>query len=151
MEKQQQLEAFLAASGREKREIFKTLRTQLVAADVERIAIAIRDPSPKLSARVTSLLARHGREDLLEKHLVGLKPGKIAILRGKFQRIASAAKPAVASGSSGGVESSPGDASPESGAVKDGATEGSASEGGEAEHSVSEPAAAVEDDPPAHS
>ena len=87
-EKAEQIAQFMAAEGREKRELFKKLRPQLVAEDMESIAGAIRDPSPKLSARVTAVLARHGREDLFEKQLAGLKPGKAAILRRQFQRIA---------------------------------------------------------------
>lgn len=82
------LRRFVAASGRERREIFKALKPHLAAEDMEAIAFAVRDPSPKLSSRVTALLARHGRRDLFEAQLGGLRPGKIAILRGTFRKIA---------------------------------------------------------------
>ena len=51
-------------------------------------APALRDPSPRVAARITSLLARHGLEEELERQLVGLKPGKIELLRGHYRRIA---------------------------------------------------------------
>ncbi|MEM7261763.1 MAG: hypothetical protein AAF488_07200 [Planctomycetota bacterium] len=87
-EKASRIAAFLAAEGREKRELFRDLRMDLTADDLPAIAVAVRDPSPKLSARVASLLARHGRADLLEAQLGGLKPGKIEILRRKYRSIA---------------------------------------------------------------
>ena len=52
-----------------------------------KVAETIRDPSPRVSSRVTSLLARHALDELFEKHLVGLKPGKIDILRRHYDRL----------------------------------------------------------------
>lgn len=89
-DKAELLRRFVAASGRERREVFKALKPHLDPDDLEAIAFALRDPSPKLSSRITALLARHGRRDLFEAQLDGLKPGKIAILRGHFDKIAGA-------------------------------------------------------------
>ncbi|MCA8959196.1 MAG: hypothetical protein KDC38_01735 [Planctomycetes bacterium] len=91
----ERVDAFLAAEGREKRELFKQLCDRHPPAGfsdeiLERIAVAVADRSPKLSARVTAILARHGREDLLEANLVGSKPGKAAILRAKYRNVARA-------------------------------------------------------------
>lgn len=78
---------FLAAEGRERRRLFKLLAPDLDTDGVRAIAVAVRDPSPKLSARVTSLLARHDLEAEFEAQLGGLKPGKIDILRRHFSKI----------------------------------------------------------------
>lgn len=80
---------FLAATARERRVILQRLRPQLETEDVIRIAPALRDSSPKIAARVVALLARHHLRDELERQLVGLKPGKIDILRRHYEKIAS--------------------------------------------------------------
>lgn len=87
--KQSLIERFVSESGRPRRETFKALRPLLTAEDLPAIAFAVQDPSPKLSSRVTSLLARHGRRDLFEAQLPGLKAGKIAILTHRFDKISS--------------------------------------------------------------
>ena len=78
---------FLRAEGRERRRLLRELSPSLELDDVIRIAVALRDPSPKLAARITSLLARHDLEEHFEAQLHGLKPGKIAILRRHFEKI----------------------------------------------------------------
>ncbi|MEM7163896.1 MAG: hypothetical protein AAF581_00445 [Planctomycetota bacterium] len=82
------IERFLAGDGRQRRAVLKELRPLLLREDVERIAPALRDPSPKIAARVVSLLARHDLIDCFEAQLAGLKPGKIDILRRHYDRIA---------------------------------------------------------------
>ena len=81
------IERFLAGDGRERKALLKELAPHLERDDVVRIAPALRDPSPRIAARITSLLARHELEEELEKNLVGLKPGKIALLRAAFARV----------------------------------------------------------------
>ena len=49
----------------------------------------MRDPSPKISARIVALLARHGLRELFESLLLGLKPGKVEILRRHYDRISA--------------------------------------------------------------
>ncbi len=81
------LESFLAAEGRERRRLFKLLAPRLDTDGVRAIAVAVRDPSPKLCARVTSLLARHGLEEEFQAQLQGLKQGKIDILQRHYAKI----------------------------------------------------------------
>lgn len=83
------IEQFLAGDGRERRAVLKELRPLLEREDVERIAPTLRDSSPKIAARVVSLMARHNLGDLLEQLLVGLKPGKIDILRRHYQKMST--------------------------------------------------------------
>ncbi len=90
--KNQLLARFLEANGRERRALFRELVPLLELEDVRRIACTIRDPSPKLSARVTALLARHGLREEFEAQLPGLKPGKIDILRRHFGKIYASGK-----------------------------------------------------------
>lgn len=88
-DKEALIEQFLRSDSRERRAILRTLRPQLGASDVARLAPAVRDSSPKISARITSLLARFGLRAAFEAQLAGLKPGKVLILRHQFDRISS--------------------------------------------------------------
>ena len=86
----ERIEAFLAADGRERKKLLKEILPDATTAeDACALAPALRDPSPRVAARITALLARHGLSEELEKQLVGLKPGKIQLLRGQFRRIAN--------------------------------------------------------------
>ena len=87
IDKEALIEQFLAGDGRERKSLLKILTPVLDREDLIRIAPVIRDPSPRVCARVTSLLARHGLRDVFEQNLHGLKAGKIAVLRGSFERI----------------------------------------------------------------
>ena len=87
-DKESLIEGFLAGDGRERRAILKELRPLLDRDDVARIAPALRDSSPKIAARVVSLLARHELREVFEAQLGGLKPGKIDILRRHYEKIA---------------------------------------------------------------
>ena len=84
----QLIDQFLASEGRARKELLK----KVLAGDPDprqatRMAPTLRDPSPRVSARVTALLARHQLRDVFAQQLVGLKPGKIAILRSQFDKI----------------------------------------------------------------
>ena len=81
---------FLAADGRTRKQLLKELLPGADATTARRLAPALRDPSPRVAARITSLLARYGLEDELERQLVGLKPGKIELLRRHYRRIRGA-------------------------------------------------------------
>jgi len=79
---------FLAADGRLRKKLLKDLLPGLERDGAARLAPVIRDPSPKVAARVTALLARHALGDEFEAQLTGLKSGKIQVLRAHFKRIA---------------------------------------------------------------
>ncbi|MFN0058520.1 MAG: hypothetical protein ACKVX7_08690 [Planctomycetota bacterium] len=87
LDKSALLAAVLAADGRERRALFQQLAPSLDAADMERIAPLLRDTSPKLSARITALLARHRCDELFAVQLASFKPGRQAALRAQYQRI----------------------------------------------------------------
>jgi hypothetical protein len=78
---------FLAADQKERKKLLAAVLAGSDRATAERIAVVIRDPSPRVAARVTSLLARHGLDELFESLLPGLKPGKITLLRSHYARI----------------------------------------------------------------
>ena len=79
---------YLAASGRERKALLKEVLALDPGVDEATVmAPTLRDPSPRVAARVTALLARHRLRDLFEKQLVNLKPGKIQLLRGHFNKI----------------------------------------------------------------
>ncbi|MEE2857148.1 MAG: hypothetical protein VX949_07110 [Planctomycetota bacterium] len=84
------IDGVLTSRGREQKKLLK----QVFALDpgkeeAIRLAPALRDPSPRVSARITALLARHRLLELFEQQLEGLKPGKISILRAHFDRISA--------------------------------------------------------------
>ncbi len=81
------IDRFLAADQRARKQLLKEITPRVDRAAVERLAPAIRDPSPRICARVTSLMARFELDELFESLLDGLKPGKIAILRGQYRKI----------------------------------------------------------------
>lgn len=81
------IEQFLQADSRARKKLLPELRPRLDRDGVIAIAETVRDPSPRISSRVTSLLARHGLDELFESQLTGLKPGKIDILRRHFDRL----------------------------------------------------------------
>ncbi len=81
------IDRFLAAESREKKKLLQELRPHLDRDGVIAIAVAIRDPSPRISSRVTSLLAKHALDDVFEEQLAGLKPGKIDVLRTQYARL----------------------------------------------------------------
>ena len=84
----EELDTFLAADDRARKQLLKDLFPRIETAEEVRVlAPALRDPSPRVAARVTSLLAKFGLEEELERQLVGLKPGKVQLLRGQFQRL----------------------------------------------------------------
>ena len=78
---------FLASDGRGRKALLKEILPTADEAAARRLAPALRDPSPRVAARITALLARFGLEDELERQLLGLKPGKITLLRQHFRRI----------------------------------------------------------------
>lgn len=83
------IEQYLASSGRERKELLKrVLAGDPCLEQATRLAPTLRDPSPRVSARITALLARHQLREVFEKQLVGLKPGKQALLRRHFDKIA---------------------------------------------------------------
>lgn len=83
------IEQYLASEGRARKELLKrVLAAKPDSADATRLAPTLRDPSPRVAARITALLARHQLRDVFEQQLGGLKSGKIAILRGHFEKIA---------------------------------------------------------------
>lgn len=82
------IQSFLAATGRDKKEILKLLLVMELTRDQEALlAPAVRDRSPRVCARVTSLLARNDLRDRFEEQLEGLKPGKVMILRSQFEKL----------------------------------------------------------------
>ena len=78
---------FLDADDRGRKALLKEILPVADEAAARRLAPALRDPSPRVAARITALLARFGLEDELERQLRGLKPGKIALLRRHYRRI----------------------------------------------------------------
>jgi hypothetical protein len=79
---------FLEAEGREKKSLLKELlQHSLTREQVTELAPAIRDPSPRVSSRITSLLARWHLKEVFEEQLKGLKPGKQSLLRGHFLKL----------------------------------------------------------------
>lgn len=88
----QLIDQFLSSEGRDRKELLK----KVIAGDptprqAARLAPTLRDPSPRVAARITALLARHHLREIFEQQLVGLKPGKIAILRSHFEKISKTA------------------------------------------------------------
>ena len=82
------LEKYLESRGRERKALLKEVLALGPGVDEARVmAPTLRDPSPRVAARVTALLARHRLRELFEEQLVNLKPGKIQILRGHFNKI----------------------------------------------------------------
>ncbi len=91
----EKIRSFLESEGREKKQILKELLGEsLTQEQVKALAPAIRDPSPRVSSRITSLLARWQLGDLFEEQLRGLKPGKQSLLRNHFSKISQKAKEA---------------------------------------------------------
>lgn len=90
------IETFLAADDRERKRLLRAVLTDTDRATAARLAPALRGKSPRVAARITSLLARHGLEEEFERQLIGLRPGKIDLLRGQFRRIAERDSPAAA-------------------------------------------------------
>lgn len=85
---EEQIHLFMESTGREKKLVLKDLlKASLTRDQVILLAPAIRDSSPRISARVTALLARWKLEEVFEEHLKGLKPGKQSLLRGHFSKI----------------------------------------------------------------
>ncbi len=78
---------FLLAPARERRTLLQALRPYLERDDVIRMAPVLRESSPKIAARLTSLLARFDLEREFRARLVGLKPGKIRVLEAHFRKI----------------------------------------------------------------
>lgn len=83
----EEIDRFLAADGRLRKKLLKDLLPGLDREGARRLAPVIRDPSPRVAARVTALLARHGLKEEFEKQLTDLKVGKIQVLRAQFTRI----------------------------------------------------------------
>ena len=82
---------YLDSRGRERKALLKEILALGPGVEEARVmAPTLRDPSPRVAARVTALLARHRLRQLFEKQLVNLKPGKIQILRGHFNKIVGA-------------------------------------------------------------
>lgn len=78
---------FLAADSKQRKTMLPEVRSALDRAGVAAIAEAVRDRSPRVSSRVTAMLAKHALDDLFEAQLPGLKPGKIEILRTHYAKI----------------------------------------------------------------
>ncbi|MEQ8768257.1 MAG: hypothetical protein RL885_30415 [Planctomycetota bacterium] len=83
------VDRFLSAEPRERKKLLKEVVPAADRAAAERLAPVIRDPSPRVAARVTSLLARHALDEVFERQLEGLKPGKVDILRSHYRKIRS--------------------------------------------------------------
>ncbi|MAJ28478.1 hypothetical protein CBD41_03570 [bacterium TMED181] len=87
---EEKIQHFFKVSGRERKLILKELLKESLTRDhVLSLAPAIRDPSPRICARVTSLLARWELDEVFEEQLQGLKDGKQSLLRGQFRKISS--------------------------------------------------------------
>lgn len=82
-----EIDRFLAADGRARKKLLKELLPGLDREGARRLAPVIRDPSPRVAARVTALLARHGLKEEFEKQLTDLKAGKVQLLKAQFNRI----------------------------------------------------------------
>ena len=87
LSKPELLTAFVSADSRERRRLIQLIRPIVEAEDMAQLAPCLRDGSPKIAARITSLLARFELEELFEKQLDGLKEGKKKILRSHFKKI----------------------------------------------------------------
>ncbi len=84
-----EIRAFLSADDRERKKLLKEIIPRVTCAeDAIRLAPALRDPSPRVAARITAILAKFQLEEELETQLHGLKPGKVDLLRNHFRRIA---------------------------------------------------------------
>ncbi len=81
------VERFLAGDSKERKAMLPEVRAELDRAGVAAIAETVRDRSPRVSSRVTAMLAKHALDDLFEASLRGLKPGKIDILRTHYAKI----------------------------------------------------------------
>lgn len=80
--------AIFDSEGRERKQLaLAFLRDEAGPEHLPALAPLLRDPSPRLSARVAALLARHGRRDLFDEACVGLKPGKVAVLDATYRRV----------------------------------------------------------------
>ena len=74
---EEKIRSFLESEGREKKLILKELlKEALTQEQVKVLAPAIRDPSPRVSTRITSLLARWQMVKLFEEPPRGLRPAK---------------------------------------------------------------------------
>jgi hypothetical protein len=83
---QTQIDALLASEGRERKRLLRDILPLLGSEHLERMAILVRDPSPRVSSRIVALLIRGGRQDLLEAHVDGLPAGRVAWLRAQGGR-----------------------------------------------------------------
>lgn len=81
------IERFLVADGRERRVLLEQLRPHLGPADLGRLAPVLRSATPKITARLVSLLARHGLREVFERQLPFMKPGRASLLRSQFTRM----------------------------------------------------------------
>ncbi len=87
---EEKIEQFFNSDGRARKEQLKEiLKEPLTPEQAESLAPAIKDRSPRISARVTALLAKHQLENCFEEQLSGLKPGKQTLLRSQFLKIKS--------------------------------------------------------------
>ena len=96
MNVEEKIGEFFKVSGRERKRLLKEIMKESLTRDqVLSLAPAIRDPSPRICARVTSLLARWNLEEIFEEQLQGLKDGKQSLLRGQYRKICSRGNPAA--------------------------------------------------------
>lgn len=82
-----EIQELLESSGRERKRRLKEIVPKLRPEHVRLVAPLVRDPSPRISSRIVSVLARHGDDELFAAQLSGLKPGKIALLRAQYARL----------------------------------------------------------------
>lgn len=86
----EKIQLFFDSESRAKKEQLKEiLKEPLTREHAQALAPAIRDRSPRISARITALLAKHRLESCFEEQLSGLKPGKQTLLRSQFRKIIS--------------------------------------------------------------
>ena len=78
------IRSFLAARGRERKAILKTMPADLDPASIRLLAPALADPSPRISHRLTALFARHGLEDEFEAALRAVPEVRVPHLRAQF-------------------------------------------------------------------
>jgi hypothetical protein len=87
---ERRIEELLAADDRTRKRLLKELLPEIrTREEAALLAPALRGPSPRVAARVTSLLARFELGEVFEAQLAGLKPGKVDLLRRQFLRIRS--------------------------------------------------------------
>jgi hypothetical protein len=82
------VDRFLAAEGRVRKSLLAEVLEGADEARLRRLAPVLKDPSPKVGARLTSALARAELDEVFLKAIEGVKPARAEQLRNQFKRIA---------------------------------------------------------------